>query len=140
MVLDLGEVQEPEGVRDGRALLADALGDFVLGQLEIVDQDPVGLGLLDRVQLLALEVLDERQLEELLVGDVPDDRRDLVDAGALGRPPAALAGDQLEPAVRRAAGRRPAEAAPASSASGRARRARLRRTTGGAAADSAGSC
>ena len=55
----------------------------------------IGLGLFHRVQVLAQEVLDERDLEALDVGGVPHDRGDPVEAGLARRSPAPLAGDQL---------------------------------------------
>src|SRR6185503_14027320 len=55
--------------------------------------------LVHRVQVLALDVLDERQLEQLLpVGDIANHHWDLVQAGSLRRTPAPFAGDD---AVRR---------------------------------------
>ena len=52
-------------------------------------------GLLDRVEVRALEVLDEGQLELLPIGELADDRRDALEAGEPGRPEPALAGDEL---------------------------------------------
>jgi hypothetical protein len=50
-----------------------------------------------RIQVLALEVLDERELSGLAVIDLLDDGWDLGPAQALHRAPAALAGDQFMP-------------------------------------------
>src|SRR6266568_1105391 len=49
-----GEPEEPERVRDRRAVLSDALGDLLLGEAVVPNEDVVGLRLLDRVQVLAL--------------------------------------------------------------------------------------
>ena len=62
---------------------------------------PVAARLLDRVEVLALHVLDDRDLERLVVGDLDRHDRHVVQAGALRRAPAPLAGDDLE-VVRRA--------------------------------------
>ena len=62
------------------------------------------LGLFERRQVLALDVLDQRDLDDLVVVDLADDDRDLAQADLHGRLVAALAGDDLEPAAR-AAGR-----------------------------------
>ena len=81
-----------------------------LREVELVGEAPVGERLFDRVQVLALDVLDERHLEQPLLvaaGDVPDDDRHLEEAGVLRGAPAALAGDDLV-AGRRHAGRRSA--------------------------------
>ena len=56
----------------------------------------VGAGLLDRVEILALEVLNDGDLHCLLVGDLADDGGNGVFTGTLGGQPAALAGDELE--------------------------------------------
>ena len=86
------EVQEPQGVGHRGALLTHAVRDLALGQAEIFDEDPECLGLLDRVELLTLEVFDQRQLEQIDVGNVPDDGRDLMNPSLLRSAPAALAG------------------------------------------------
>src|SRR5690242_12989297 len=55
----LGQLEEPERVRDGRALLSDALRDLLLSEPVVGEEDVVRLRLLDRVQVGALDVLDE---------------------------------------------------------------------------------
>ena len=50
---------------------------------------------LDRVEVLALEVLDEGELELSLVVELADDGRDALEPGRLGRAKPPLAGDQL---------------------------------------------
>ena len=62
------------------------------------------LGLFERRQVLALEVLDQRDLDDLVVVHVADDDRHLAEADLDRGLVAALAGDDLE-ARRRAAGR-----------------------------------
>ena len=55
--------------------------------------------LLDRIEIFALDVFDERHLEERLIaprGDLLHDDRHAQQARALGRAPAALAGDDLK--------------------------------------------
>ena len=61
------ELQEPEGVRDRRTVLADALGDLFLRQAEVLAEVAVGVGLLERRQVAALEVLDEGEEEVVAV-------------------------------------------------------------------------
>ena len=51
--------------------------------------------LLDRVEVRALDVLDEGQLELIAIGELADDRRDPLEAGQLGGPDATFAGDEL---------------------------------------------
>ena len=62
------------------------VGDVVLAEAELVDQLAIGVGRLDRVEVLALEVLDERELELLAIGELADDRRDPLEAGRDARP------------------------------------------------------
>jgi hypothetical protein len=52
-------------------------------------------GFLDRIQILALDILDERDLERLDIIEFANDDRDLVKLRPLRRPPAPLAGDDL---------------------------------------------
>ena len=66
---------------------------------EVADQGVAGAGLLDRVEVLADHVLDQRRLQPLGLLLVADHRRHLLDPGLLGGAPAALAGDQLVAAV-----------------------------------------
>src|SRR5204862_1216693 len=59
-------------------------------------QTAVGLRLLERCQILPLEILDERDLQDLGIAKRPDDDRHLVQSGTLRRSPAPFARDQLE--------------------------------------------
>ena len=78
------------------ARLVDDLAELFLGMAIKIDQLLVGVGLLDRVQILALDILDQRELGRRRIVDVADDRRDRVELRALRRAPAPLAGDDLE--------------------------------------------
>jgi hypothetical protein len=76
--------------RPRRPVLADPAGDVFLGQVEFLAQASVTGGGFERVQVLALEVFDQRQLEHFLVGPLfPDDNGHLRQAGAR-RPPTPL--------------------------------------------------
>jgi hypothetical protein len=55
--------------------------------------------LVERREILALEVLDDRDLARRVVVDVLDERRDRFEPGHLGGTPASLAGDELEAPV-----------------------------------------
>ena len=61
----------------------------------LVDQLLVAERFLDRVEVGALDVLDDRELERGAVVDVAHDDRDLRQPRALRRAPAAFAGDDL---------------------------------------------
>ncbi len=89
------QLEQPEHVRHRRPLLSHALPHVLLGQPQVVDQAPEGGGLLDRVQVLTLQILDQGQLQDMLGIRFPDEGRDLEQTGDLSRAPAPLAGDQL---------------------------------------------
>jgi hypothetical protein len=88
--------QQSQRVGDMAAALADCLGDLSLAVPELLHQAAVGLRLLERGQILALQILDERDLQDLGIAKRPDDDRHFVQSGALRRAPPPLAGDQLE--------------------------------------------
>ncbi len=67
----------------------------MLRQLELVEQALHGHGFFDRVEALALDVLDQRQSQGHFVGDLADHRRDDIELRQLGRPPATFAGNDL---------------------------------------------
>jgi hypothetical protein len=89
------QVEESKRVGHGRASTADPIGDIVLAEAELVDQLPVCLGRLEGIEIFALQVLDKGELELVAVGELPDDGRDAFEAGRMGGPEPALAGDEL---------------------------------------------
>ena len=91
----LREPQQPQTVRDRRAILADPLRKLFLRPREFRQKLLIGLRRLDRVQVLAQEVLDERELDALRVSGLAHDRGNPIEAGLARRPPAAFARDQL---------------------------------------------
>ena len=94
--LDTGrEVEQAERVGDGRAGTTDAGREAILGEPELVDELAIRVGGLDRVEVLALEVLDERELELIAIGQLAHERRDPVEAGGLRRAQPPLTGDEL---------------------------------------------
>ena len=102
-----GQPQQPDVVGHRRSILADRLGDLLLGQAELVGEPAVGVRLFDRIEVLALDVLDERGRQQ------PSSGMSRTTTGTFSSParcdgtPAALAGDDLV-AVLRLAGRRSA--------------------------------
>ena len=95
----VGKLEQADQVGDGGAAAADAARQLLFGQPQLLDQGRAGLRLLDRVEVLADHVLDQRRLQPLGLGLVADDRRHLLEARLLRGAPAALAGDQLVAAV-----------------------------------------
>src|SRR5439155_3423451 len=87
--------QQAERVRDRAAVPADAPGKLLLRPAELAEELFVGLGLIDRIQVFAEQVLDERKLEAFGIGRVADDRRDALESGLSSGAPAAFASDEL---------------------------------------------
>ena len=110
----VGQVEQANEVGDGDAAAADPQADLLAREAELLDERGAGARLLDRVEVLARHVLDQRELERLGVVARAHERRDRLEAGELRRAPAALAGDQLEAAVGGAGARAPAAARRAS--------------------------
>ncbi|MCY1180005.1 hypothetical protein D9M73_204320 [compost metagenome] len=68
---------------------------MLLGQLELLLQALQGYGLFDRVEVFALDVLDQRHGYGGLIGHIANHGRDLVQAGLLAGTPTTFAGDDL---------------------------------------------
>ena len=82
----LRQPQESHGVRDRRPILADALAGLFLGEAVLLAQPAVGVGLFQRIEILSLEVLDERDLEGGLVAKILHERGDIDGAPPSGQP------------------------------------------------------
>jgi hypothetical protein len=93
------QAEEAEGVSDGNAAAAGALGDLGLGEAVVLDEALVGAGLFEGVEVVPLDVFDQGELEGLAVGGFGDHDRNLADAGKTGGLPAALADDEAEAAA-----------------------------------------
>ena len=93
------ELEESKVVGDARTVDAHTLADGFLRRARI-GKRPVGVGELDRVEVVPLDVLHDRELETVPGLDVGDHGGDgLESRGATGAP-AALAHDQLVAAIR----------------------------------------
>lgn len=92
----LVEIEQPHAVRDGGAALADLLRDVLLPQTKLPRESRKRPRFFDRVEVLALEVLDEGQLEDILIRGLANDDGRVEQAEAFGGAPAALAGDEFE--------------------------------------------
>src|SRR5439155_19325058 len=79
----------------GGAALAAPARELGRRAAEVVYQDRAGARLVDRVEVLARHVLEQRELEPFRALGVADDRRDLLELRDLRSAQAALAGDQL---------------------------------------------
>src|SRR5688572_27005469 len=76
----LRQVEQAQQVRYRRARAADGLGGLLVRELELHDQAGKRERLLERVQVLALDVLDQGERDGVLVVDAPQHSRDLVQA------------------------------------------------------------
>jgi len=88
-----GKLEEAEGIGDGGAIFAGSVADFFGTEREFGAKAAEGVGGLDGIQVLTLDVLDEGDFEKPVVWNFSDDYGDLFEAGKLSGPPAALAGD-----------------------------------------------
>jgi hypothetical protein len=79
---------------------ADRVGKLLLGVAELFEKLPECQGLIERIEIAALDVLDQRDLQGLSIVEFADKRWNLVNSGALGRTPPAFARHNLELAVR----------------------------------------
>ncbi len=93
------QLQQAQRVGDVAAALADDLGQLLLAVVEALDQLAIARRLFDGVEVGALHVLDDGELEDLLVVELAHDDRHRVQPGLLRRAPAALAGDDLVAAL-----------------------------------------
>ena len=66
-----------------------------MGDAEVLDELLVGGRLFHRVEILAVQVLDQGLLHAGHVGRCSHQSRNGLEAGSTGRPPPALAGDEL---------------------------------------------
>ncbi len=89
------QLEQTQGVGHCCAVFAGAIGHVLLRQLEFTHKTLKGARLLNGVEVFALDVLNERDLQCLGLGNLADDGRDAREASALSGSPAALAGNQL---------------------------------------------
>src|ERR1017187_855928 len=95
-LLDIGrKLEEPEEVDDGGAIFTGALSNLIGVEEEFAAQAVKGNGGFDGVQILALDVLDQGDFEQTVVGDFADNNRHRLIASQFGGTPTALTGDQL---------------------------------------------
>ena len=92
------QIQQPERIANVRARSAYLAREFLVGSTEIVEELLVGGGLFQRIELLAVHVLDQGIAKQVVVLSLLDDGADLGQPGALGGTPPPLAHDELVPA------------------------------------------
>ena len=89
------ELEQPDRVRDVGAGDAHPIRQLLLLEPQLLEQLPERLGELDRAQVLAMDVLDQRLTQRVGVVGVADHDRDRGQPGELGRAQPPFAGDQL---------------------------------------------
>ena len=90
-----GKLEQAEEVRDGGAVFAGAMADLVVAEVKFACEAFESQGGFDGVEVLALDVLDEGDFEEAVVGEFLNDDGDFGHSGELGGAPAAFAGHEL---------------------------------------------
>ena len=96
------QVEQAHQIGDMAAGFSDDAAQRFLAVVEFRDQLAIGFRFLNRVQILALNIFDERDFERFLLVKIPDDRRDAVKLSPLRSTPAPLARDDLKAAAMRA--------------------------------------
>src|SRR5580693_8996213 len=79
---------QPQHVGNMTAALADHAGNIVLAVAEIPDKRTIAFRLFERIEIGALHVLDDRELQCFGVARLNDNDGDLMQSGALRRAPA----------------------------------------------------
>src|SRR5262249_25178972 len=89
------QLQQANGVGNRGAILAGSFRNGFLGQLNLVHQAFKRARSLHRVEILALDVLNQRHLQCKFVGNFADDGSYFCQSCSLSSTPAAFPGDQL---------------------------------------------
>jgi hypothetical protein len=90
------QLQQSDGVRNRRAVFTGTFRDGFLRQLKFVHQTFECAGRFNRIQIFALDVFNERHFQRQLVRNLPNDRGDSLQSGALRCTPPAFARDKLK--------------------------------------------
>ena len=94
--LDLvGELDQSQQIADGGARAPDGIRNRLMRMPEFLHQAGERARLLERIEILALDVFDQRHRYGGFVGNIAHDRRYFGEAGHLRGAPAALAGDDF---------------------------------------------
>ena len=97
-----GELEQADQVGDRRAVDAQPAGQLLLGTSVSGQVIAECTRFIDRVEILPLEVLHHRQLEDAPIVEIEHPRRDLMEMGLDARAKPPLSGDELEARSRRA--------------------------------------
>ena len=89
------EVEQPEAVGDSRSTPAHPDSHLMLGEAELIHQPMEGGGLLQGVQVIAMEVLDDRLFQGVAVLGLPHHRGHHGQTCSSGSPPTPFTGHEL---------------------------------------------
>jgi hypothetical protein len=89
------ELQQANRIGNRGAIFPGSFCDLLLGKVELFRKALKRARLLDRIEILALEVLHKRHLERHLFRDVADNGWNASHPRSLSSTPPALAGDEL---------------------------------------------
>src|SRR5271156_6954223 len=84
------ELEQADGVGDGGAVFPGTLGHLFLREMEFVDEALEGVRLLNRIEILALEVFHQRHLQRHFFRNVTHYDWNAKESRALGCTPATL--------------------------------------------------
>src|ERR1019366_10780013 len=90
-----GKLQQPQEINHRRAIFSGPLADLFRAERELGRQRREGKGCINRIEILALDVLDQADFEQPLVRALPHGDRNLLDPRQLRRAPPPLARYQL---------------------------------------------
>ena len=91
----LGQIEQAQEIGDRRPFFPDFGRDLLVGEIEGLGEVQICLGGFYRIEILALDVLDERQLQRFRRLGMAHHRGDSGESGQAGSPPAALTGDEF---------------------------------------------
>ena len=91
----LVKLQQSHRVCHGRPAFPDTSGDIFLTQGEFFHQPLIRLRFLDRVQVLSLDILNQRDFHGFLIREFPYDHRNFFQSGCFGGSPPSFTGNNL---------------------------------------------
>ena len=96
-VLDvLRQIEQTHRIGDRGTVLAHALRDVFLAHLEVLGKSRVGGGFFNGVEVLALEILNERHLEHITITGLTDYDRNFSEPQFPSSTESTLTGDQFQ--------------------------------------------
>ena len=92
----LFELQQADGIGDRGAVFSGAFRDLFLREMKFVNKSLKSMGLLDWVQIFALEIFHQRHLQGHFLRHIANHDRHAAEPRPLRRSPAAFARNQID--------------------------------------------